>query len=508
MKFVRIRIKTVKLLILSLFCVLLASSFFASAQSSNYWSRNFNEESSLLSGAVVGGGAGPSAIFYNPAGIGEIAESKLTINASLFSLELFNAKNVWGDGKDMNNMRIIVVPRFISYMLQPRKNKKWNLEVAFLSNENYKVEDINSVDEISDVLHNNPGEERYNANYRYDNDYNDYWVGAGGSYKINSDLILGTSMFVTTRSLRYSYMVDIEAGTPDKFTDSNPLFQTAKYTQAEYLKFNNYRLIWKFGLLYKRNNMSYGLNITTPSLNVYADGKRVMHKQSQSNITNPETGEPVADYLISEFAEKKGMKVNYKNPFSVAAGITWRNNQSTKSVYFTTEYFFGLDPYKMVQGEVSNNSSTHNNLLNDAYYEWLTYVWGAKPVLNAALGYRWVVKENMTLMAGFRTDFNYRKHLNYSPFIEEKTVKGFTIDRYHLTGGLTAHVLGQDLMAGLQYSVGMEKNQKQFINLTDYVEYDPETKKALQGKRKNNVTSLVKNLSIYFGATFNFGEKD
>jgi hypothetical protein len=508
MKFVRIRTNLSKLFLLNLFCVLFGYPFSVSAQSSNYWSRNFNEESSLLSGAVVGGGAGPAAIYYNPAGIGEIAESKLTINASLFSLEFFNAKNVWGDDKDLTNMRLIVVPRFVSYMLQPRKNKKWNLEVAFLSNENYKVEDINSVDELSDVLENIPGEERYNANYRYDNDFSDYWVGAGGSFKFNPDLIVGTSMFVTTRSLRYSYMVDIEAGAPDKFTDPDFSFQTAKYTDIEFLKFNNYRLLWKFGLLYKKNSMSYGLNITTPSLNVYADGKRVMRKESQSNITNPETGEAVADYLVSEFAEDKAMTVNYKNPLSVAAGLSWQNSNSTKSFYFTAEYFFRLNPYKVVEGEESNYSDTQNNILNNAYGEWLTYVAGARPILNAALGYRWKAKENLTVMTGFRTDFNYRKNLNYSPISEEKVIKGFTVDRYHFTGGITAHVLGQDLMAGLQYSFGLEKNQKQFINLTDYVEYDPETNKALQGTRKNNVTSLVNNLSIYFGATFNFGEKN
>ncbi|WP_167611113.1 hypothetical protein [Maribellus sediminis] len=507
MNFVTISTLPKKIIFPVLCCLLLFCSFSVIAQSSNYWSRNFNEESSLLSGAVVGGGAGPAAIYYNPAGIGEIDESKLTINASLFSLELFNASNVWGDGKDLNTMRIIVVPRFISYMLQPQQNKKWNLEVAFLSNENFKVEDINNVDDLKDVLENIPGKERYNANYRYDNDFSDYWVGAGGSYKINPNLILGTSMFVTTRTLRYSYMVDIEAGTPVKNLNSDPNFKTAKFTNIEYLKFNNYRLLWKFGLLYKTDKMSYGLNITTPSFNAYADGKRVMRKRSQSNITNPETGEPVTDYLISDFAEVKDMHVNYKNPLSIAAGLSWQNNND-KSLFLTLEYFFGLDPYKMVEGNEKYEIANDNPLLKEAYKEWLTYVWGAKPVINGAIGYRWIAKENLTVMTGFRTDFNYRKNLNYSPYIESKTVKGFTIDRYHFTGGLTAHVLGQDLMAGLQYSFGIEKNQQQFINLTDYVEFDPETGRALQGNPKNNVTSLSNSLSIYFGATFNFGKSE
>ena len=58
------------------------------AQSFNHWTRSFNEESSLLSGAVVGGGAGPSAIYFNPSSISEISESKLSFHASLFSFKV------------------------------------------------------------------------------------------------------------------------------------------------------------------------------------------------------------------------------------------------------------------------------------------------------------------------------------------------------------------------------------------------------------------------------------
>ena len=75
------------------------------AQFNNYWSYNFNEGSSLVAGAVVGGGAGPSAIFYNPAIISEISASKLSLNASLFAYDIFNAKNVLGDGIDIPSSR-------------------------------------------------------------------------------------------------------------------------------------------------------------------------------------------------------------------------------------------------------------------------------------------------------------------------------------------------------------------------------------------------------------------
>jgi len=57
----------------------------------------------------------------------------------------------------------------------------------------------------------------------------------------------------------------------------------------------------------------------------------------------------------------------------------------------------------------------------------------------------------------------------------------------------------------LQYSFGLSKNQTQIINLTDPVEYNFEEQAALQGTRQNNMKSIHNSVSLYFGATFNFG---
>lgn len=498
------------LIVIAFICVFY--SFFrpnsAVAQSSNYWARNFNEESSLLSGAVVGGDAGPAAIFYNPAGISQIAESKLSINASLFSMEYFKASNTWGEDKNMKDVRFVVVPKFVSYMLKPKNNPNWDFEFAILNNENFKLEDNGSVNDEIDILSNSPGEERYNVVYEYNNKYRDDWLGAGTSYQVSPDLMIGASMFVSARSVRYSYVLDIEA--VPKFSVGNPesyLSFTARSSNFEHIKFNNYRLLWKLGMLYAQDNLSFGLNITTPSINVYADGKSITRKKSQSNISNPETQEAIPNYLISDYAEKKAVKVNYKSPLSIAGGITWRNAQNTKTVYLTMEYFTGQEPSRLISSSSSNDFISGNPELDEMRSDWLTYVWGAKQVFNTAVGYRWIINENLKLLTGFRTDFNYRKNYDYYPYLERKTFKGFTLNRYHLTGGVTARVLGQDLMAGLQYTLGKQDNQKQFANLTDPVEYNPQTLTALQGIRNNSMSSVLTSISLYFGATFNFGEQ-
>jgi hypothetical protein len=478
------------------------------AQSSNYWSRNFNEESSLLSGAVVCGGSGASAIFYNPASISEIEESKLSLNASLFSVDILNAKNVWGDDLDFYDSRGYVIPRFLSYMIKLKKLENWSFEVAFLNTANFLTESVNYVDKEIDILTHFPGVERYTSFAKYSNKIRDDWFGIGASFNLSERLSLGSSMFVSAKTIDYAYMLDIEAGPVLDY--SNPIdfedYYSAKYYKQEYLRFTDYRILWKFGLLYMADQFSIGVNITTPSIGkIYSDGKRILHKSSQSNITDPETGDPIPNYLIVDYKEKENVNVNAKSPFSISTGITYHNPQQTKTLYITFEYFGEIDPYRLAEANESDNISSGPIIIDGSSSDWLSFVSGAKQIFNVAVGYRWKIKDDVLLFSGFRTDFNFKKNFDYSPYAESKTIKSFDLDKYHITSGITVKVLGQDLITGLQYSFGIERNQKQFVNLSDPVEYNRIEHRALQGTRTNTMNTMSHSISLYFGATINFG---
>ena len=227
------------------------------------------------------------------------------------------------------------------------------------------------------------------------------------------------------------------------------------------MKFNDFRLLWKFGLLYKLHHFSFGLSITSPSVGkIYSDGKQVSRKKKQSNISPPETGEPLPDYVVVDYKVKKEVRVNAKSPLSIAAGITYRFSEESYILYSSVEHFSGIDPYRLAQSEESTNiisGSVFQRIIDNN--EWLTFVGGAKPLLNVAFEYRKQIKEKVMMMAGFRTDFNYRKDLNYKPLTEVNKLKGLDLDLYHITTGLSWEVIGQDLITGFQYTVGREKNR-------------------------------------------------
>lgn len=183
--------------------VLVYLTWVAFSQNQRYWSNNFNEEASLLCGAVVGGGAGNSAIYYNPATISEAKSSSFSFNASLASLVSYKSVNALGDGIDLKYLTLQIQPRFISYLIQPKNNQRLSLEIAMLSRENSALEYNHTEKNILNILKDIEGNEKYHASYNYLNKFSNYWAGIGGSYAISNNLSIGTSVFAAIKSLRY-----------------------------------------------------------------------------------------------------------------------------------------------------------------------------------------------------------------------------------------------------------------------------------------------------------------
>jgi len=501
-------IRLLSLLFVLLFLTVIMPSQ-SSGQSNTYWTRSFNEESSLLSGAVVGGGAGPTAIYYNPASISEVTASKLSVNASLFSFDFVNIRNALGDGLHVKNSRGSVEPRFVSYMIKSKAFKKWSFEVAILNNELTKSEMTESVDKMEDVLTGIPGNERYFAVYHFNNQYRDDWIGIGGSVRLNESLSAGASMFVTVKSLRYSESLSIEAYSLNDtifLNGQQEPFYVALSEYSEYLKFNDYRVTWKAGLVHNTETFSIGISLTTPSLGgIYSDGKRNSRNATQTNITDPATGNPVPDYIVADYKEKGDVQVGYKTPFSLAVGFNYHYPGTGRTFYTSLEYFGRIDAYRMVEADESPEIGIFNGTEKVSIDEWLTYVSGNRPLLNAAFGYSWTLTKDLLLMGGVRTDFSYKKNNDYGEFADYNKTRTIDVNLYHLTCGLSANVFGQDIITGIQYSVGHTRNKQQIANLSEPVEYLPDLGLALQGVPRNDATSWFNSISLYFGASFNWG---
>jgi hypothetical protein len=206
-----------------------------------------------------------------------------------------------------------------------------------------------------------------------------------------------------------------------------------------------------------------------------------------------------------DYAEKKEVSVAAKSPFAVAAGFTFTSHDQKKTLYTTIEYFAGVDAYRMVEANEESNLGEGSILEEEDFSEWLTYTDAANPVFNVAIGYRTYLKNNLMLLTGFKTDFNYKINEETSIYSPNKSIKSINVDYYHFTSGLTLQIRGQDITAGFRYSLGFSNNTNQLVNLSDPVEFNFDEYKALQGTRTNTVKTVNNSFTLLVAAAFNFG---
>jgi len=493
-----------------LFFIILTPFFLAElkAQNTGYWTTQMNEESFMLAGAVVGGGAGVGAIYYNPALISDNNQSNLSLNVSLFSLDMYRIENALGDNINLESSRFVIEPRFFSYIKKSKKHKGISFQLITMGTENLIVSFTDSQDKQIDILKQLPGNERYFTNFKYRNQFTEYWIGGGASYKAESGFSFGIAMFGINKSLHYSYLTEINANplSDTVYAGGNSIpFYTASTGSYEYVKFNDFRLLWKIGFAYSFDRVNIGLNLTTPSAHVFSGTTGVSRRDRQDNISNPDGSGFISDYFIADEQINDDLTLNSKDPFSLALGIEYSTPSGKQHFYATVEHFFEIESYKFLIATVNPNiaiPTTYQDLLPK---DWLSYVSGAKPVTNIALGYKLQISDHQMLLTGFKTDFSYLKDFDFGDLHNYNRLTSFDINVYHLSGGIESDIRGHNFFAGIQYSFGDRENMKQLINLTDPVEFNESEGAALQGDRMNIMEYYYKGLGLFLGLTFNVG---
>lgn len=473
--------------------ILLLSPIYLWAQPGNYWTNSFNSEASILSGAVVGGNAGITAIFYNPAGISEVEQSRVDLNASLFNLEYKKYKNPLGSNTQMDNWNFAVFPRFVSYLYPSKKYSNMTYQVAIFNRNSAKTSIYNRVQKTDTQLGNHLGQEEYTGLFDLSSEYEDYWGCFGISKKLNHHWSIGVSINVSIQSLNYLRSANanvLPQGLPN--TDSS-LTVSSNWQQYEKIKAYNWRVIGKIGVLYKKNRWSAGMNLTLPSLRLFGDAD-VNKTVSQTNIYFEDHYLP--DYYKNEYPQYVYFKM--QDPLSISIGGRYKAKRFKSEIYFTLEYFAAIKEYLSIDPK---NGVSKNSIEGTDYS---AYTFGNRNIINVAIGYKNMITETLGFLAGFRTDFNpYIMGFN-EKYWEENSFENLNVNLYHITSGVNFQFHRAAFVVGLQYSTGVKRNQAEFVNYGDPVAYDPETKLALQGPRMNSMTYYYNALGVYLSFSISF----
>lgn len=478
-------------------CVILPLSV-TYGQSDNYWSWNFNTPSALLAGSVVGGSAGPSAVFYNPALIDHEKVPSLSLSASIISLQFFDAYNIAGEGIDANKFIFKVQPRFISYIL-PSKNDRIGMEAAILSPVSEDIQfTLQHVDEL-DIIKRTEGNETYTGYLNYSRKYDDTWTGFGFSYRLNDQWYLGLSSFVSTKTLKYEYRQRAQAyqnGDSVTVEDQKEARYIAEKSFEEEAKYWDLSLLFKGGVQYKSKNerFSLGANITFPSIRLYGEAN-VRKAYSRSNVYNNIENSFTTNDTYLDF--EKNVRTLVKSPFSTAIGAQYFTAKRKNSILFTFEYFHDIDPYAVIDLRNENNQFQDFDYPND----FLSYYHSARSVTNLGFGFKQFMSPSFILLGGFRTDFTSGNTDNIRFQEDRFKINQIHIDKYHVTFGPILKIKRFDVVTGIQYTIGRNKNLESIINYANPVEYIPQLGQALEGVRQNEANARINEIALFFGLT-------
>ncbi len=460
------------------------------AQINNYWSMGSNTYSSLLGGAVVGGGAGDVAIFYNPAAIMTEDQKQIALNASLVSFNSHSYQNSLGYNRDLDYLEWGVKPRFLSYQFKIKDKQRLTYQIAVFSRIDQLTELYDQQTMKTKSITGNVDLD-YTASYDFSRRYSDYWVGVGASYVVNSKFSIGLTLFGSGKSLRYyqSSVIDVDP-------ETSLVSKNANWASVEKQYLYVISLIPKVGFLYDFGQLSMGLNITIPSIRLWGDGYA---KRTLSNTNVVYEGVLKDDYLKNEY--NNYMVANIKEPLAIALGLAYISNNEKSNYFFSMEYFAPISTYRLLDNtKISSWGEDDFQPGGD----FLSYKYGGKEVLNVAVGYEHIVSEKLSILSGFKTNFSA---YDVSQSGEWETMKEYVImspPLYHISLGARFRYRSNTIVLGTEYILGISDNNIQLANYGYPGVYIEDEHFALQNVPTNSMKYVSNALSFYIGYAFDF----
>jgi hypothetical protein len=121
-----------------------------------------------------------------------------------------------------------------------------------------------------------------------------------------------------------------------------------------------------------------------------------------------------------------------------------------------------------------------------------------EPVMNFALGYERIVSEEISLIAGFSTDFNYMDNSQFDDIFPYYRNLSY-LYMYNLSSGINWFREKFNLILGLSFGYGYNYGHPQQVNLKDPRDY-----LGLFGPIQDNTENNYLQVNLVFGFTYFF----
>lgn len=305
----------------------------AGAQDTNYWTAKYGSRAILLGGSVIGAPVDLSATFYNPGGVALGLEQEFFLTSKTFQFANLRIRNAAGEGLDFTSQQVGILPSFLGGFL-PRKwlgesnLLGYSLLQRFDSRFEVTTRTITSLDSLPGV---GLGADFF-GEAAADSRLTETWGGVSLAHNYGGNLGIGVTMYGAYRYQRGRNQVIAEALTS---ADTG-----AVIIDITAFKYWNFRFLWKVGAMYRLDNLSFGLAVTTPGLDLFGSGSAGLNEFAI-------VPDVVADTSENRFVavEAEGGST-YQSPLSIGGGLAYSFGETR--VFGSAEWYNSVGPYNVL----------------------------------------------------------------------------------------------------------------------------------------------------------------
>lgn len=422
------------------------------AQEMNYNTFQVGSRSTLMGGAVVGGVRDTTATFYNPAALGFVDNSSISVSANAFRLGQVTMNDALGPGEDATTTLLDPIPLLVSGMLRFQSAPDWGFGYAVVTRQQYSGTFTNAVNAMRETINVEGGvlplPAQVIAQSNISSQSSDYWAIGAVSWRINDTLALGVAPIVAlrrqSRIQRFSIQTLLREGGEGSLPIGVNTITDVNFYQLSFLA--------RLGIAWEpRPLLKLGATVTTPNLKIASSGSSL----AQTTLTNIPTSNDLINRFGSDFQDS--LSVHYRTPLSMAVGTEiqpWAPFTFGLSVEYSTalgrtallEVRRGRPFFRGPGTEGSGDS-----------VPFLTPLDERRAVVNVAFGAEYTFTDVYAAYLGFWTDF--------SPLDSQQSRdialsgQGFVlptgdIDLYHVVLGATRTTRRSKFAAGVVFSHG------------------------------------------------------
>jgi hypothetical protein len=459
-----------------LFLIIIFLSFVCSVNSqtdTHYWTHQYGAKGLLLNGAVIASTEDETAIFYNPGAMGFGDNLGLSFSFFTPTFSVLKTSNLLGEGTSFDDKGFDLSPGFLAIRFKPFNSNKITAGITtftrFKSDLKFKDRVVNNLSNIASLL--------YVADLKFERKLSEYWFGYGMSYRPIHNFSFGFTQFMVWHGEHVN--LDFKKEILDKDEPSNLLISWR--SNFEYGFSANSGFLTKLGLSWQPGNVKFGLTFTSPTYSF-------LLKDANYAIDDQKVFPQDSSYV---FSNRRDIPLEeYKTPMSIGFGIDFQLKDTRISMAF--EYFKDIETYSLfrdVDDPLDGISSVDEEQITEVTN-------GNQRAFNFAIGIQKFHNEHVTLLGGFRTDFNQKNNFRLNEGIEFLAT---TPDIYHISAGGMFNKGKNQFSFGFDYGFGVKSGGRQ---LTDFTNISLDNLFTFSGEQ--NVKTYSHTFMIYMTYDFLF----